>query len=112
MNLVEAGIAELRAALVAGQTTSVALVAGYLDRIARYDRQGIALNAVPVLNPAMFEEARAADLRRAAGQPEARLPRTWAADVFSGVAIAAPVYWIFTKFLAINLPGLTSTGWI
>ncbi len=68
MTLVEASIAGLRAALVAGQTTSVALVAGYLDRIARYDRQGIALNAVPVLNPAMFDEARAADLRRAAGQ--------------------------------------------
>ena len=29
-----------------------------------------------------------------------------------GIAIAAPVYWIFTKFLVINLPGLTSTGWL
>ena len=29
-----------------------------------------------------------------------------------GMAIAAPVYWMFTKFLAINLPGLTSTGWL
>ena len=29
-----------------------------------------------------------------------------------GFAIAAPVYWMFTKLLAINLPGLTSTGWI
>ena len=29
-----------------------------------------------------------------------------------GLAIAAPVYWMFTKLLAINLPGLTSTGWI
>jgi putative tricarboxylic transport membrane protein len=29
-----------------------------------------------------------------------------------GVAIAAPVFWMFTKLLAINLPGLTSTGWI
>ena len=26
-----------------------------------------------------------------------------------GVAIAAPVYWMFTKALAINLPGLTAT---
>lgn len=68
MNLVEASIADLRAALVAGDVTSVALVAGYLDRIARYDRSGIHLNAVPVLNPAMFDEARASDLRRAAGQ--------------------------------------------
>ncbi len=33
-------------------------------------------------------------------------------DVLIGMAIAAPVYWMFTKLLAINLPGLTSTGWI
>jgi len=33
-------------------------------------------------------------------------------DVGIGLAIAAPVYWMFTKLLAINLPGLTSTGWI
>lgn len=33
-------------------------------------------------------------------------------DLCIGVAIAAPVYWMFTKLLAINLPGLTSTGWI
>lgn len=33
-------------------------------------------------------------------------------DVVIGLAIAAPVYWMFTKLLAINLPGLTNTGWI
>jgi putative tricarboxylic transport membrane protein len=33
-------------------------------------------------------------------------------DAAIGFAIAAPVYWMFTKLLAINLPGLTSTGWI
>jgi putative tricarboxylic transport membrane protein len=33
-------------------------------------------------------------------------------DLLIGAAIAAPVYWMFTKLLAINLPGLTSTGWI
>ena len=33
-------------------------------------------------------------------------------DIAIGMAIAAPVYWMFTKFLAINLPGLTSTGWL
>lgn len=33
-------------------------------------------------------------------------------DTLIGMAIAAPVYWMFTKFLAINLPGLTSTGWL
>jgi putative tricarboxylic transport membrane protein len=33
-------------------------------------------------------------------------------DALIGMAIAAPVFWMFTKFLAINLPGLTGTGWI
>lgn len=33
-------------------------------------------------------------------------------DAGIGIAIAAPVYWMFTKLLAINLPGLTSNGWI
>jgi putative tricarboxylic transport membrane protein len=33
-------------------------------------------------------------------------------DALIGLAIAAPVYWMFTKFLAINLPGLTKTGWL
>jgi putative tricarboxylic transport membrane protein len=33
-------------------------------------------------------------------------------DAAIGFAVAAPVYWMFTKLLAINLPGLTSTGWI
>ena len=51
-------------------------------------------------------------LRRAAGQSGARSPRTWAVDAFTGVAISAPVFWLFTQFLALNLPGLTSTGWI
>jgi len=38
--------------------------------------------------------------------------RALATDAAIGFAIAAPVYWMFTKLLAINLPGLTSTGWI
>jgi putative tricarboxylic transport membrane protein len=51
-------------------------------------------------------------LRRAAGQPQSNSPRAWAADLITGVLISAPVFWMFTKFLAINLPGLTSTGWL
>ncbi|QTD46273.1 tripartite tricarboxylate transporter TctB family protein [Ottowia testudinis] len=47
-------------------------------------------------------------LRRAYGKPH----NTWVVDALGGLAIAAPVYWLFTKFLAINLPGLTTTGWI
>ena len=33
-------------------------------------------------------------------------------DAAVGFAIAAPVYWMFSQLLGINLPGLTSTGWI
>jgi putative tricarboxylic transport membrane protein len=50
-------------------------------------------------------------LKRASGQ-DAAGGRALAIDLFTGLAISAPVYWTFTKFLAINLPGLTSTGWI
>lgn len=50
-------------------------------------------------------------LRRAAGQAAMR-PGTLAVDLFTGAAISAPVFWAFTKFLAISLPGLTGTGWL
>lgn len=50
-------------------------------------------------------------LRGAEGRADRR-PLAWLKDVLIGVAISAPVYWTFTKFLAINLPGLTSTGWL
>ncbi len=68
MNLVEASIQDLRDTLQAGRVSSEALVAGYLARIAAYDTGGICLNAVPVLNPAALEEARASDHRRARGE--------------------------------------------
>jgi putative tricarboxylic transport membrane protein len=38
--------------------------------------------------------------------------RSWGTDTVVGLAIAAPVYWMFTKFLAISLPGLTQSGWL
>jgi putative tricarboxylic transport membrane protein len=50
-------------------------------------------------------------LRRAQGQ-RAAAPRALASDLFGGLLLSAPVYWVFTKFLGINLPGLTGTGWI
>jgi putative tricarboxylic transport membrane protein len=50
-------------------------------------------------------------LRRAQGQ-RAGTPRTLVLDLVSGLVISAPVFWVFTKFLAINLPGLGGTGWI
>ncbi len=66
--VVDADVAALRAALDAGTVTSVELVARYLNRIAAYDRAGIRLNAVPVLDPRAFAEAREADRRRARGR--------------------------------------------
>jgi putative tricarboxylic transport membrane protein len=50
-------------------------------------------------------------LRNAQGNTPAGL-KTWVTDGTVGVLIAAPVYWMFTKFLAINLPGLTQSGWL
>lgn len=50
-------------------------------------------------------------LRSAEGRAD-RSVRRFALDGVTGFLIAAPVYWMFTKLLAINLPGLTSTGWI
>ena len=38
--------------------------------------------------------------------------RALVVDTAIGFAIAAPVYWMFSQLLAINLPGLTSTGWL
>src|SRR5262245_12736663 len=58
----------MRQALDSGIVTSVELVAAYLRRIAHYDRHGIALNAVPVLDPAMFEAAAQSDRRRREGK--------------------------------------------
>ena len=50
-------------------------------------------------------------LRGAEGRADHR-PIALLKDCLIGLAIAAPVFWMFTQFLAINLPGLTSTGWL
>ena len=50
-------------------------------------------------------------LRRASGQAAAQ-PRILLADLVTGLTLSAPVFWLFTKFLAIHLPGLTATGWL
>ena len=38
--------------------------------------------------------------------------RTIALDAAIGFAISAPVFWMFGQALGINLPALTSTGWL
>lgn len=39
-------------------------------------------------------------------------PRRAVLDAVTGLLIAAPAFWLFTKGLDISLPGLTGTGWI
>jgi amidase len=68
VDVVEAGIGQLRAALESGRATSEELVTAYLRRIEAYDRNGPKLNAVVVDNPAALDEARASDARRARGE--------------------------------------------
>ncbi|MDW4497218.1 amidase [Sulfitobacter sp. D35] len=73
ISLATATIAELSATLDAGRLTATALLAAHLERIAAFDRAGPRLNAVPILDPAMFEAARASDRRRAQGAALGRL---------------------------------------
>ncbi|WP_353826519.1 amidase [Agromyces sp. SYSU T0242] len=70
IDVVEASIADLRAALEDGRTSAVALVEAYLARIDAFDGPGTetALNAVVVRNPEALDEARASDARRARGE--------------------------------------------
>ncbi|HLG05106.1 MAG TPA: amidase family protein [Gemmatimonadales bacterium] len=60
----EATITELQAAMHAGRVTSVQLVEAYLRRIEAYDHQGPALNALIRLNPRARAEAAALDAER------------------------------------------------
>ncbi len=73
LNIVEATMEQLQAALISGTLTSVELVACYLRRISAYDCRGISLNSIPILNAAVFDEAAASDDRRAAGGQVRRL---------------------------------------
>lgn len=70
IEVTEVSIAQLRAALASGQTTSVELVQAYLARIDAYDGPDTptALKAVVVRNPDALKEAQAADERRAKGE--------------------------------------------
>ncbi|OAP62751.1 hypothetical protein AYL99_01978 [Fonsecaea erecta] len=67
-SIVEASIADLSKALSSGTLTSVDLVAKYLLRVSAYDCRNTALNAIPLIKEDVFEEAAAADDRRAAGR--------------------------------------------
>jgi len=67
-DLANATIADVEAAMANGSLTSVALTEAYLARIAAYDQQGPALNAVIALNPKALETAKALDAERKAGK--------------------------------------------
>ncbi len=63
----EATIQELQAALTAGRVTSVQLVEAYLARIDAYDQRGPALNALISLNPRAHADAGTLDRERSRG---------------------------------------------
>ncbi|GBR07284.1 amidase [Acetobacter oeni] len=67
--LTEATIAQMQEAMASGALTSTELTTLYLNRIYVFDKAGIRLNAVPVMNPQALAEAMAADRVRAAGGP-------------------------------------------
>lgn len=69
----EASIADLRAAMSSGRTTSAQLVDAYLARIAAYEHAGPAINALIRINPNARTEARARDAERAAGRARGAL---------------------------------------
>lgn len=62
--LMEATIVETQDALESGTVTSEELVSMYLARIAAFDKQGPAINAMVRLNPNALDEARARDRER------------------------------------------------
>lgn len=64
VELTEATIGEVNAAIDAGELNSVALVEIFLNRIEAYDQQGPAINAALTLNPSALDQERAASVAR------------------------------------------------
>ena len=65
----EATIAEIHAAFRDGRLTCRGLVEQYQRRIAAYDKNGPAINALVTLNPRVLTEADALDQRFKSGGP-------------------------------------------
>lgn len=63
-----ATIADLQQAMEAGQVTAAALTLYFLDRIARFNHRGPAINAVLEINPEALQWAEMLDRQRAAGE--------------------------------------------
>ena len=73
IEVAEASIPQLQAALASVAVTSRQLVQAYLARIAAYDSQGPALNSIVTLNPAALAQADALDKERASKGPRGPL---------------------------------------
>ncbi|NQX29014.1 amidase [Microbacteriaceae bacterium VKM Ac-2854] len=67
LDIVEMSLTEMLRALAAFEITSVDLVCAYLNRIAYYDRTGLCLHAIAVLDPSCLDNAAASDARRRRG---------------------------------------------
>ena len=59
----EASIADVHAAMTAGELTAQDLVQMYLDRIEAYDKQGPAINAIIMINPRAMDRAAELDAK-------------------------------------------------
>jgi hypothetical protein len=73
VELLEATVPQLQAALTAAAITSHDLVSMYLARIDAYDQRGPALNAISLTNGKALTEAGARDAERRAGTPRGAL---------------------------------------
>lgn len=61
VRVVEATIADLHEAILAGRTSAVEIVQAHLHRIEAYDRRGPSLNALTVVHPGALDRARELD---------------------------------------------------
>ncbi|KAH7353199.1 amidase [Plectosphaerella cucumerina] len=68
LDITSASITDIQNALSCTSLTSVELVTRYLRRIAQLDSRGPMLNSITLINPNVFEEARASDRFRGSGQ--------------------------------------------
>ncbi|WP_138751961.1 amidase family protein [Paenibacillus sinopodophylli] len=73
MEIVEATISSVQAALQAGEITTRQLVLRYMERIAAHDKEGLTINSVLELNPDAIFIASALDSERAAKGPRGPL---------------------------------------
>ena len=73
VNIVEASVADLQAAMQSGKLTSQKLVKAYLSRIRAIDTAGPHINSIIELNPDALSIAKALDLERKAKGPRGPL---------------------------------------